>query len=48
MTWMMGFGCVVWGWGAYVFSMGCGWDRKLVLHWVEFLKKMKFNYPINY
>lgn len=28
--------------GLYV---GCGWAKKLVLHWVEFFKKLRFNSP---
>jgi hypothetical protein len=34
-------GCV--GLGAFVFYVGCGWAKKLVLHWAKFLKELGFN-----
>jgi len=38
-------GCVCGLGGVYV---GCGWGRKLVLHWVGFFKKLGFNSPTSY
>ncbi len=31
-------GCV--GLDAFVFYVGCGWGKKLVLHWAKFLKEL--------
>lgn len=44
----MAFGC-----GVCVYGLGgvyarCSWGKKLVLHWVRFFKKLKFNSPTNY
>jgi hypothetical protein len=44
----MAFGC-----GVCVYGLGgvyarCGWGKKLVLHWVRFFKKLRFNSPISY
>jgi hypothetical protein len=41
----MAFGC-----GVCVYGLGgvyarCGWGKKLVLHWVRFFKKLRFNSP---
>jgi len=39
----MGFGCVLCNWvflGLCEMYVGCGWGLKLVLHWVELLKKL--------
>jgi hypothetical protein len=49
---MMGFGCVLCNWvflGLCEMYVGCGWGLKLVLHWVELLKKLvEFKAPASY
>ncbi len=38
-------GCVCGLGGVYV---GCGWGKKLVLHWAQFLKELRFNSLASY
>jgi len=41
----MAFGCSVCVFGLGVVYVGCGWGKKLVLHWVGLFKEPKFNSP---